>query len=51
MILRINDLLARLASAITSGNAAKVDFDILDKGCDHKKKAYKLIGNIYLPHP
>lgn len=38
--------LARLASAITSGNAAKVDYDILDKGCDHKKKTYKLIGNI-----
>jgi hypothetical protein len=34
--------LARLASAITSGNAAKVDYDIIDKGCDHKKKAYKL---------
>jgi hypothetical protein len=34
--------LARLASAITSGNAAKVDFNIIDKGCDHKKKAYIL---------
>lgn len=32
--------LARLASAITSGKAAAVDFDILDKGCDHKKKAF-----------
>jgi hypothetical protein len=34
--------LARLASAITSGNAAKVDFDILEKGCDHSKKAFTL---------
>jgi len=34
--------LARLASAITSGNAAIVDYDIIDKGCDHKKKAYIL---------
>ena len=34
--------LARLASAITSGNAAKVDYHIIEKGCDHKKKAYIL---------
>jgi hypothetical protein len=34
--------LARLASALTSGKAAAVDFDILDKGCDHNKKAYIL---------
>ena len=34
--------LARLASAITSGKAAAVDFPIIDKGCDHKKTAYKL---------
>jgi hypothetical protein len=34
--------LARLASAITSGKAAAVDFDILDKGCAHNKKAYIL---------
>jgi len=34
--------LARLASALTSGKAAAVDFDILDKGCDHKKKAFIL---------
>ena len=32
--------LARLASAITSGKASKVDYDIIDKGCDHKKKAF-----------
>jgi hypothetical protein len=34
--------LARLASAITAGKASKVDFDILDKGCDHNKMAFKL---------
>lgn len=34
--------LARLASSLTSGKAAAVDFDILDKGCDHTKKAFRL---------
>ena len=34
--------LARLASAITSGKAAAVDYDILDEGCDHSKKAFLL---------
>jgi hypothetical protein len=34
--------LARLASALTSGKAAAVDFDILDKGCDHHKKSFIL---------
>lgn len=34
--------LARLASAITAGKAAAVDYNILDKGCDHKKKAFLL---------
>ena len=34
--------LARLASAITAGKAAAVDYNILDKGCDHKKKAFML---------
>jgi hypothetical protein len=34
--------LARLASALTSGKAAVVDFNILDKGCDHNKKAFIL---------
>ena len=34
--------IARLASAITSGKAAAVDYDILEKGCDHNKKAFKL---------
>jgi hypothetical protein len=33
--------IARLASSITGGNASTVDFHII-KGCDHKKKAYKL---------
>jgi len=33
--------LARLASAITSGKAAAVDFHILNE-CNHKKKAYLL---------
>ena len=34
--------LARLASSITSGKSAAVDFNILEKGCDHKKKAFIL---------
>jgi hypothetical protein len=34
--------LARLASSLTAGKAAAVDFDIIDKGCDHKKKAFIL---------
>jgi hypothetical protein len=34
--------LARLASSVTGGNAALVDFHILKDGCDHKKKAYIL---------
>ena len=34
--------LARLASSVTGGNAAIVDFHILKHGCDHKKKAYLL---------
>lgn len=34
--------LARLASSITSGKAAAVDYNILEKGCDHKKKAFIL---------
>lgn len=32
---------ARLASAITSGNASIVDFNIIRDGCNHKGKAYK----------
>jgi hypothetical protein len=34
--------LARLASAITAGKAAAVDYDILAKGCNHKKTAFIL---------
>jgi hypothetical protein len=34
--------LARLASSITGGPAAKVDFHIIAEGCDHEKSAYKL---------
>ncbi len=33
---------ARLASAITGGKSAAVDYDIIDKGCDHNKKAFIL---------
>ena len=38
--------LARLASSITSGNAALVDYSILEKGCDHNKKAYRLANKL-----
>jgi hypothetical protein len=34
--------LARLASAITGGNASVVDYDILKNGCSHSKKAFLL---------
>ena len=34
--------LARLASSITGGKAAAVDFNILEKGCKHNKKAFLL---------
>ena len=33
---------ARLASALTGGKAAAVDFSIISDGCDHKKRAYIL---------
>ena len=33
---------ARLASAITGGNASAVDFHIIDKECAHHKRAYRL---------
>ena len=38
--------LARLASSITGGNAAIVDYHILKDGCDHKKKAFTLANKI-----
>ena len=34
--------LARLASSITGGKSAAVDYNILEQGCDHKKKAFRL---------
>ena len=34
--------LARLASSITAGKAAAIDYNILEKGCNHKKKAFIL---------
>ena len=33
---------ARLASAITGGNASLVDFHILERECDHRKPAFRL---------
>ena len=33
---------ARLASAITGGKSAAIDFKIIEEGCDHNKKAYIL---------
>jgi hypothetical protein len=33
---------ARLASALTAGKAAAIDYDILKKGCNPNKKAFKL---------
>ena len=33
---------ARLASAITGGKAAAIDYDILSDGCDHSKRAFIL---------
>jgi hypothetical protein len=33
---------ARLASSITGGKSAAVDYDILEKGCKHNKKAFIL---------
>lgn len=37
---------ARLASAITGGNAARVDYDILEKGCGKNSKALKMAKKI-----
>jgi hypothetical protein len=34
--------LARLASSITGGKAAAVDYSIIDNGCNHKGKAFLL---------
>jgi hypothetical protein len=34
--------IARLASAVTGGKAAAVDFHILDQGCNHQKTAFQM---------
>jgi hypothetical protein len=34
--------LARLASSVTGGKSAAVDYDILEKGCNHNKTAFIL---------
>jgi len=34
--------LARLASAITGGNASIVDYGLIKNGCDHTKRAFQL---------
>ena len=34
--------LARLASSITAGKSAAVDYDIIEKNCNHKKTAFIL---------
>ena len=34
--------LARLACSLTGGKSAKIDFDIINKGCNHTKKAFIL---------
>jgi hypothetical protein len=33
---------ARLASALTAGKSAAVDYSILEKGCDHTKRAFRM---------
>jgi len=39
--------IARLASSITAGKAAKIDFSILEKGCNKNSKALKLARKTY----
>lgn len=34
--------LARLASSVTGGKSAAVDYNILEEGCQHNKKAFQL---------
>lgn len=36
--------LARLASSLTGGKAAAIDYDILSRGCQHNKTAFRLAG-------
>jgi hypothetical protein len=42
--------LARLASAVTGGKSAAVDYAILDKGCDHRKRAFILANQSRKKH-
>jgi hypothetical protein len=42
--------IARLASAITAGKAAAVDYNILEKGCKPKSKALSLAKTARLKH-
>ena len=34
--------LARLASSITGGKSAAVDYEIIKNGCNHMKRAFKM---------
>ena len=42
--------LARLASSLTSGKSAAVDYDIIKKGCNHKKRAFILANKSRLKY-
>jgi hypothetical protein len=42
--------IARLASALTSGKAGAVDYDILIKGCKHGSKGYRSAENARKKH-
>ena len=37
--------LARLASALTGGKSAAVDYSIIERGCKHNKRAFILANN------
>jgi hypothetical protein len=41
---------ARLASSLTGGKAAAVDFKIIEEGCNHKKRAYILANRARKQH-
>lgn len=42
--------IARLASAITSGKAAAIDYKILEEGCNQNSKALKLAKKAKIKH-
>ena len=42
--------LARLASSITSGKSAAVDYNIINNGCNHNKKAFILANKSRKKH-